>query len=157
MSESDLKPGVEGEPVIVEETGLGRYQVEARIGSAAILIDEPVSAGGLGTGPNPFDLLSAALGSCTAMTIRLYAQRKAWPLTRARVRVTHHRGTLQARDNFHREITLEGALDEAQRARLMEIAERCPVHLTLERGAEVTSRLVPPDATFGDAPHPAST
>lgn len=154
MSEADVEAPPEGEAVVVEETGLGRYQVEARIGTSAILVDEPVSAGGLGTGPNPFDVLGVALGSCTAMTIRLYAQRKAWPLTRARVRVTHHRGTLQARDSFHREITLEGSLDDAQRTRLMEIAERCPVHLTLERGAEVTSRLVPPDAAFGDKGQP---
>ena len=155
MSEAEVKTGTEGDPVILEETGLGRFQVEARIGSSAFLVDEPVSAGGLGTGPNPFDLLSAALGSCTAMTMRLYAERKTWPLTRARVRVTHHRGTLQARDSFHREITLEGPLDETQRTRLMEIAERCPVHLTLERGAEVTSRLVPPEASFGDASQPS--
>jgi putative redox protein len=151
LSEAEVKSGAEGDPVILEETGLGRFQIEARIGSAAFLVDEPVSSGGLGTGPNPFDLLSAALGSCTAMTMRLYAERKAWPLTRARVQVTHHRGTLQARDSFHREITLEGPLDETQRTRLMEIAERCPVHLTLQRGADVTSRLVPPEASFGDA------
>jgi len=150
LSETPANPNPEGEPTFVEETGLGRFQVEARTGASAILIDEPVSAGGLGTGPNPFDLLCAALGSCTAMTVRLYAQRKAWPLTRARVRVTHHRGTLQARDSFHREITLEGPLDETQRARLMEIAERCPVHLTLERGSDISSSLVPPDASLGD-------
>jgi putative redox protein len=151
---SEPAADAKGAPIIVEETGLGRYQVEARVGSAAFLIDEPISAGGLGTGPNPFDLLSAALGSCTAMTMRLYANRKAWPLTHARVRVSHQRGTLQARDIFHREITLEGPLDEAQRARLMEIAERCPVHLTLERGAEITSLLVPPDASLGDGTPP---
>ena len=151
MSEPTGNPDASGAPTIVEETGLGRYQVEARVGGSAFLIDEPVSAGGLGSGPNPFDVLSAALGASTAMTIRLYAERKAWPLQRARVRVSHQRGTLQARDIFHREITLEGPLDEPQRARLMEIAERCPVHLTLERGAEITSRLVPPDASLKDA------
>jgi putative redox protein len=84
------------------------------------------------------------------MTVRLYAQRKAWPLTRVRVRVTHHRGTLQGRDSFRREITLEGPLDETQRTRLMEIAQRCPVHLTLERGSDVSSSLVPPDVSRGD-------
>jgi putative redox protein len=155
VSEAEVKAPAQGDPVILEETGLGRFQIAARIGSSAFLVDEPVSSGGLGTGPNPFDLLSAALGSCTAMTMRLYAERKTWPLTRARVRVTHHRGSLQGRDSFHREITLEGLLDEAQRTRLMEIAERCPVHLTLERGADVTSRLVPPEAGFGDANQPS--
>jgi putative redox protein len=139
-----------GETVLVDETRLGRFQVEARVGSNAFLVDEPVTFGGLGSGPNPFDLLSAALGSCTAMTIRLYAERKAWPLSHVRVRVSHHRGDLQARDTFSLEICLEGDLDETQRARLMEIAQRCPVHLTLERGADVASTLAPSDARLGD-------
>jgi putative redox protein len=132
-----------GESVIVEETGLGRYQVEARVGATAFLVDEPVTVGGLGSGPNPFDLMSAALGSCTAMTIRLYANKKAWPLSRVRVRVAHHRGTLEARDVYSREIHLEGQLDDTQRARLVEIAEHCPVHLSLERGADVETTLAP--------------
>lgn len=132
-----------GETVVVDTTGVGRFQAEARVGTATFLIDEPVSAGGLGTGPNPFDLLSAALGSCTAMTIRLYAERKAWPVTHVRVRATHRRGTLNARDTFALEIGIEGALDETQRTRLMDIAARCPVHLSLERGADVASALLP--------------
>ncbi|MGZ3403619.1 MAG: OsmC family protein [Phenylobacterium sp.] len=154
MNEATPSPAADGEPTVVEETGLGRFQVEARTGAAAILVDEPVSAGGLGTGPNPFDLLCAALGSCTAMTVRLYAERKSWPLKHVRVRVTHHRGTLHARDSFHREITLDGALDETQRTRLMEIAEHCPVHLTLERGADISSSLTPPPADLGGAGAP---
>jgi putative redox protein len=132
-----------GETIIVAETGLGKYQVEARVGGAAFLIDEPVDAGGLGSGPNPYDLLSSALGACTTMTIRLYAQRKGWPLERVRLTVKHGRADLQARDVFEMGITLEGPLDDAQRARLMEIAERCPVHLTLVRGSEVHNSLVP--------------
>jgi putative redox protein len=131
------------ESVVVDDTGVGKFQVEARMGSTALLIDEPTSVGGLGTGPNPYDLMSAALGACTLMTIRLYAARKAWPLTHVRVRVTHERGALQARDTFRREIHLEGALDAEQTQRLKEIAERCPVHLTLERGAEVVTELAP--------------
>jgi putative redox protein len=133
----------DAETVIVEETGLGRYQVEARVGSAAFLIDEPASVGGLGSGPNPYDLLSAALGACTTMTIRLYAARKAWPLTHVRTKVTHQRDALKARDIFTRDIYLDGALDEAQRAHLIEIAERCPVHLTLTRGSDVATTLAP--------------
>jgi putative redox protein len=132
-----------GETIIVAETGLGKYQVEARVGDATFLIDEPVDAGGLGSGPNPYDLLSSALGACTTMTIRLYANRKGWPLERVRVTVRHSRPDLQARDVFEMGITLEGPLDDAQRARLMEIAERCPVHLTLARGSDVQNSFVP--------------
>ena len=139
-----------GESVIVEETGLGRYQVEARIGATAFLVDEPVTVGGLGSGPNPFDLMSAALGSCTAMTIRLYANKKAWPLSRVRVRVAHHRGTLEARDVYSREIHLEGQLDDTQRTRLIEVAKRCPVHLSLERGADIETTLTPAAAAPND-------
>ena len=145
MGADVVDPATVGETVVVDETRLGRFQVEARIGSTAFLIDEPVAAGGLGSGPNPYDLLSAALGSCTAMTLRLYAERKAWPLSHVRVRAAHHRGALHARDAFSLDISLEGDLDETQRARLMEIAQHCPVHLTLERGADVAARLLPPE------------
>jgi putative redox protein len=126
-----------GEEVVVAETGLGRLQIEARTASGAFLIDEPISVGGLGSGPNPYDLMSAALGACTAMTLRLYADRKGWPLTRVQVSVRHHRASLDARDLFERTIGVEGPLDEAQRAQLLAIAERCPVHRTLDRGADV--------------------
>ena len=123
----DLQAPAGADAVVVEETGLGRYQVEARAGSAAFLVDEPVAVGGLGSGPNPYDLLAAALGACTTMTLRLYANQKAWPLRRVRASVKHHRPALNARDVFECEVTLEGDLDEAQRKRLMEVAERCPV------------------------------
>ena len=132
-----------GETIIVAETGLGRYQVEARMGSAAVLIDEPVASGGLGSGPNPYDLLAAALGACKAMTIRLYANRKTWPLARVQVDVRHKRSSLNARDVFEASVHLEGDLDAEQRARLVEIAERCPVHMTLTRGADVHTVLLP--------------
>lgn len=145
----------DSETVVVAETGAGKYQVEARVGDTAFLIDEPVSAGGLGSGPNPYSLLSAALGSCTAMTIRLYANRKSWPLDRVRVAVRHSRANLQANDVFEADITLEGALDDAQRARLMEIGERCPVHLTLARGSQVRNVLMPSAAIPAPADSPA--
>jgi putative redox protein len=134
----------DSETVLVAETGLGKYQVEARVGDAAFLIDEPVEVGGLGGGPNPYNLLAAALGACTTMTIRLYAARKGWPLDKVRAAVRHSRVGLNARDSFALAITLEGALDDTQRARLMEIAERCPVHLTLARGSDVKASLLPP-------------
>jgi putative redox protein len=140
-----LHPPGQDEAVVVVETGVGRYQVEAQVGSSTFLVDEPVSAGGLGSGPNPYDLLSAALGACTAMTLRLYANRQHWPLQAVKVSVVHRRSSLDARDVFAREIHLEGDLDEDQRAHLLAIAERCPVHLSLERGAQVRTVLLPPE------------
>jgi len=131
------------QPVIVTETGLGSYQVEVRVGDSTFLADEPVAVGGLGTGPNPYDLLSAALGTCTVLTARLYANRKGWPLRRAQASVLHHAARAGTKDLFERVITLQGELDEAQRARLLEIATRCPVSLTLERGSEVRITLLP--------------
>jgi len=130
-----------GDRVVVAETHLGRLQLLARAPDAAFIVDEPVSAGGLGTGPNPYDLLSAALGSCTALTIRLYAERKGWPLRHVEVSVRHHRASLSARDLFDRVIELDGDLDADQRARLLAIAERCPVHQTLDKGSDVKTTL----------------
>lgn len=126
--------------VTVEETGAGGYQVEVRAGDMTLLADEPVEAGGLGSGPTPYDLLNGALGACTAITVRMYAQRKGWPLRKVRVAVGHQReaGKTPA-DLFTRELGFVGPLDEDQRARLMEIAEHCPVHRTLSAGARVVT------------------
>jgi putative redox protein len=132
---------VAGETIVVDETGKGDFQVEVRAGTSTFLMDEPAQAGGSGSGPNPYDLLSAAIGACALMTIRLYARRKEWPLDRVRLKVTHHRDGLQAKDRFVREIELVGLLDDAQRARLLEISMRCPVHLTMERGSIVETKL----------------
>ena len=137
--------------VTVGETGVGRFQVQVAAAGSTFLADEPVSAGGLGSGPNPYDLLASALGACTAMTLRLYAERKGWPLDRAEVRVLHAGTGLEGRDRFAREIVLHGPLDATQRGRLMEIANRCPVHRTLERGSEIISVLAPPPALDGPA------
>ena len=143
---SDPAPaGVKPEAILIEETRAGRYQVEVHAAGSIFTVDEPVAFGGLGSGPNPYDLISAALGSCTAMTIRLYADRKDWPLDRVRVKVVHVRATLTARDVFEREIGMTGALDDAQRSRLIEIAMRCPVHLLLERGSDVHTTLAQVD------------
>ncbi|TAJ68998.1 MAG: OsmC family peroxiredoxin [Phenylobacterium sp.] len=142
--------------VTIAETGVGRFQVEVMAAGATFLADEPAEAGGLGSGPNPYDLLASALGACTAMTLRLYAVRKGWPLERVIVRVLHSRAALQARDRFAREITLEGPLDGAQQRRLLEIAERCPVHRTLERGAEIVSVLAQPPA-LEETPGPSES
>jgi len=136
VEQDDLMEGVE-----VRDTGKGRFQVEIRTAGARLIADEPVSAGGLGSGPTPYDLLGSALGACTAMTVRLYAERKGWPLRSVSVRVLHRSGGLETRDRFAREIVLEGELTSEQRHRLLEIAERCPVHQTLDRGADVVTVL----------------
>jgi putative redox protein len=144
------------EMVIVAPTGLGRFQVEARIGGSALLVDEPAALGGLGSGPNPYDLMCAALGACTSMTLKLYAERKGWTIDRIEVGVVHGRADLRGPDTFARSILVEGPLDAEQTARLLEIADRCPVHLTLERGSAITTTLVPasaiPPAEAGGTP-----
>ncbi|MEX2541411.1 MAG: bifunctional alpha/beta hydrolase/OsmC family protein [Trueperaceae bacterium] len=117
-----------------------------------LVADEPASLGGTETGPTPYDLLASALGACTTMTLRMYADRKGWPLLAAQVRVKHSKvhaedsaedsqgTTLGGKmDRFERELELLGALDDAQRARLLEIANRCPVHRTLEEGPTLIS------------------
>jgi putative redox protein len=129
------------EGVDVRETGGGKFQVQVRGAGPAFLVDEPLAVGGLGSGPTPYGLLAAALGACTVMTLRLYADRKAWPLKSVRVRVLHRRDGLDAKDRFAREIVLEGDLEPDQRRRLLEIANRCPVHQTLERGSDVITVL----------------
>jgi putative redox protein len=144
----------ETDGVLVRETGAGRFQVEIQASAGRFLADEPAAVGGDGTGPDPYELLASGLGACTAMTIRLYAERKGWALKRAEVRVLHVRAKLADRDRFAREIALEGDLDEGQRRRLLEIADRCPVHLTLERGADMVTTLVRPEEIDRD-PLPA--
>ena len=144
-----LEPDLTGDEgnlagVLVEETGGGAYQARVRVGAHTFLADEPASLGGLGSGPSPFELVSAGLGACSVMTMRMYAERKGWPLERATVRVVHAKRRDQTpADVFKRAITLEGPLDEAQRARLLEMADRCPVDLMLVRGAEVETELLP--------------
>jgi len=140
-------PPAEG-AVEVRETGAGRYVQEVRVGRHRLIADEPESVGGLDAGPSPYDLLAAALGVCTSMTMRMYAERKGWPVEAIGVQVTHAKvhcedcakGDAKI-DRLGRVLTLDGALDDEQRARLAEIADRCPVHRTLERTNEVVTRL----------------
>ncbi|MFZ1726726.1 MAG: bifunctional alpha/beta hydrolase/OsmC family protein, partial [Albidovulum sp.] len=115
------------------------------------LADEPRGYGGTDRGMSPYGFLAAGLGACTSMTIRMYARRKGWPLTHVSVDVSHAKSHakdaqtgLEKIDVFHREITLLGDLDADQRARLLEIADKCPVHRTLEKGAKVETRLSEP-------------
>ncbi|WP_374653812.1 alpha/beta fold hydrolase [Dongia sp.] len=127
--------------VVVEETGGGRYQVAVKTGHAQFLADEPREVGGLGSGPTPHQLLAAGLGACTTMTLRMYAERKGWPVAHIRTVVEHAReaGDMAQPDLFTRAVTLTGDLDAEQRARLIEIAGKCPVHKTLTAGARIAT------------------
>ena len=133
--------------VVARPTGFGRFQAEIAVRGGTILADEPVEAGGGGTGPTPYELLSAALAACTAMTLRLYAQRKGWDLPPFAVEVAHSivpgAGGAPPRDHFARHIAFEGALDGERRAKLIEIADKCPVHRTLLRGFTVATSVGP--------------
>lgn len=126
---------------IGRETGEGRFQVAISSGGVQFFADEPKSAGGLGSGPNPYQLLGSALAACTTMTLRLYADQKGWPVEDIRTAVGHRReqGGKPA-DLFIRHITFSGDLTEEQRARLLEIADRCPVHRTLTASARVETK-----------------
>jgi putative redox protein len=113
--------------------------------------DEPLSSGGTDTGPTPYDFLLAALGSCTSMTVSLYARRKQWPLQEVTVRLRHFRtyaadcANCETRegmiDKIEREIVLTGPLSEEQQARLLDIANKCPVHRTLTSKIRIESWL----------------
>jgi len=127
--------------VVVEETGGGKFQVVVKTGHARFIADEPKDVGGLGSGPSPHQLVAAGLGACTTMTLRMYAERKGWPVAHIRTVVEHvvEKGATPP-DLFTREVTLSGDLDAEMRQRLIEIAEKCPVHKTLTTGARITTR-----------------
>ena len=112
---------IEGGVVVVTGDARGLAQ-QIVVGTHRIAADEPTSAGGTDSGPNPYDLLLAALGSCTSMTVTLYARRKQWPL--------------------QRDVVFAGPLSDEQRSRLLEIANRCPVHRTLTSEIDIRTRLV---------------
>ena len=137
--------------VVVTETRRGRFQQQITAGTHRFVADEPVAAGGLDTGPGPYDLLLAALGACTAMTLRLYADRKGLPLDRVAVRLTHDRihaedcETCETKegmlDRIDKEIVVAGSLDAAERTRLLEIAEKCPVNRTLKSEIDIRGSI----------------
>ncbi|NNF11604.1 MAG: alpha/beta fold hydrolase [Gemmatimonadetes bacterium] len=130
----------------VTRTGKGTFHTDIAIRRHVLVADEPASVGGADAGPTPYDYLIAGLGACTSMTLQMYAGRKEWPLEEARVSLKHRRIHAKDCENceedprldvIDREIELVGPLDEEQRARLMEIADRCPVHRTLDAGVRV--------------------
>lgn len=133
---------------VVVSGSAATFRQDVVAGGHSFVTDEPVAKGGEGAGPDPYDLLSAALGSCTSMTLGLYARRKQWPLESVTVHVTHENvarsdanGAARNVDVFTREIELVGPLDDEQRARLLEIANKCPVHRTLSASSEISTRV----------------
>ena len=139
------------EGLVVVRGAADGFLQEVVAGAHHLVSDEPASAGGTDRGATPYDLLLAALGSCTSMTVSMYARRKEWPLQRVTVRLRHSRmhvedcAACESQDArltvIDREILLEGSLDDAQRTRLMQIADRCPVHLTLTSTIEIRTSV----------------
>jgi uncharacterized OsmC-like protein/pimeloyl-ACP methyl ester carboxylesterase len=146
-ADADAAPGA----VLVTETRRGKFQQLITVGRHRFLADEPVAVGGLDTGPGPYDLLLAALGACTAMTLRLYADRKGLPLDRVAVKLTHDKihaadcETCETKegmlDRIDKEIVVAGKLDDAERTRLLEIAEKCPVNRTLKSEIDIRGTI----------------
>lgn len=145
MTEAEVEAGL----VLVRETHGGKFQQEILTGPHHLLADEPIKLGGLGSGPGPYDFLLAGLGACTSMTIRLYADFKKLPLENVSVRLSHSKihakdcetcdTKVSTLDQIDRAITLEGPLDDEQRKRLMEIADKCPVHKTLQSKINIST------------------
>jgi putative redox protein len=136
--------------ITVTESGSGTYTQEITAGRHRLVADEPRPVGD-DAGPTPYDLLLAALGACTSMTVRMYADRKGWPLEKVRVTLRHSRihvkdcadceTTTGFVDQIDRDIEFTGDLDDTQLQRLLDIAERCPIHQTLTSEVHVTTSL----------------
>jgi len=149
--DAEAEPAEAVPGVRVAEAGEGRFAQLVSVGRHRFRADEPASVGGDDSGPGPYDLLLAGLGACTSMTVRMYAARKGWPLERVSVDLKHDKvhaadcAECEARegriDRIERVLTLEGNLDDAQRAKLLEIADKCPVHRTLHSPVRVRTTL----------------
>ena len=126
-------------PVIIEDTGLGLFQVEVRAQGTSFFSDEPIASGGLASGPGPFDLLSAALGACTVMTVKLYARRKSIAVSHVQVMITHQRDPESQRDVFERSIFSDAAVTEEEMKLLLAAADRCPVSRTGSAGSDIVT------------------
>jgi putative redox protein len=139
-----------GEGWVVVDGDASGFAQEWTAGAHRLRADEPAASGGTDTGPSPYDLLCAALGTCTSMTISLYARRRKWPLRRVTVHLHHAKihasdcadcATKEGKlDRIEREIVLDGELSDEQRAELMRIADKCPVHRTLTSEISIVSR-----------------
>lgn len=130
--------------------GRTHYHADVEAGGHPLAADEPTEVGGTDTGPNPWELLCASLAACTAITVRMYADRKGWPMERLDVEVVHSRdASATPPDALHQQVTFEGDLDEAQLARLTEIADRCPVHRALTQGFRASTERVEGATTAG--------
>jgi putative redox protein len=139
------------DPVFIEDSEAGPFAETVRSGAHLLLADEPVANGGNDTGPDPYAYLVAALGACTAMTLRVYARQKKWPLRKVKVQLKHDKiyatdcaecETKEGKiDRIERLIELEGPLSGEQRTRLLQIADHCPVHRTLTSEVVISTRL----------------
>lgn len=119
--------------------GTINYAVTLKTRSHELKADEPLSSGGKDAGPAPYELLLASLGACTAITLRMYAERKQWPLEAVHIELNYEKGA--ERGKITRKLSLQGALSEEQRARFAYIAERTPVTLTLKSGLDIHTEL----------------
>ncbi|MEO1794164.1 MAG: OsmC family protein, partial [Pseudomonadota bacterium] len=151
----DAVPDTDPDQVTVSETGLGKFQNSVSTGRHRLLADEPKSVGGTDTGPSPYEFLSIALGACTTMTLRMYGEHKKLDLPRVSVAVTHGKvavdhcndcgeaieGRSGKIDRFERVLTVHGDVAPEVRERLVEIADKCPVHKTLSAAAAVVTRI----------------
>lgn len=146
------RPGLKSEKQVVVRTGEEGYTTEIKAGGHSLIADEPLAMGGSDLGPTPYGLLLASIGACTGITLRMYADRKKWPLTEVLVHLEHHKKHLedcqtcedpQSRvDHIDKEIELRGDLNEEQKERLLQIADRCPVHRTLQSKIVINTRLI---------------
>jgi len=121
------------------------YRAVAQVGAHRLIADEPIDVGGTDTGPTPVEIVSAALGSCIAITVRMVAERKGWPLEGMDVQVERSQVPVEGqrpRTRFDVAVTLLGPLDDAMRAELGRIASRCPVHRLLQEGADIVTKVV---------------
>lgn len=133
---------------IADATLTDSYRTAITARSHQFAADEPVDVGGTDTAPTPVELLLGALASCTAITLRMYAQRKAWPLEGVHVQVHY---TAKPTPTAIKHITMRGSLDDTQKARMLEIAEKCPVALLLKGTVAMESRLGSEDASSAEA------
>lgn len=152
---TDKTPEELGEPrpdeVLVAEAADGRYKNHVAVGRHHLIADEPREVGGGDEGPNPYDLIAAGLGACTSMTLRMYSERKEWPVERIEVRLKHEKVHAEdcaacdqdngKIDKITREISVEGELTDKQVQRLLEIADKCPVHKTLTRRNHIVTEI----------------